>query len=394
MLFVDAAHFVLSSFLGWVWSATRLFVRGASGRQRYNVLGAVNPLTQELIRVCNQTYINSHTVCELLHQIAALGLATPITLVLDNAAYQRCQLVRNVAQQLNIELLFLPSYSPNLNLIERLWKFVKKQALHSRHHTNYADFQAATDTCLDQLNTTHKPAVASLLTLKFQTFQQCAIAIRVRYSSPNRAWWCVAAGACDVVLYERWLTMKTWLPRIVRAIEQHAPNLPRTVLIEANFEGVVEDGKSQPIPSADEIRKSVSWSVDHHANSIKVTVGTAFELGMQAPTNLSEAILVSELCSAVLELARVSLTGVQLEALQRRIVPNEHARHLHAFQARSFRDFVGATLQEAPIELDDIDSAALRIGLAFRVEPREKGRFFDSEQTTIYETPECDCQRA
>lgn len=171
VLFVDAAHFVLASFLGWVWSATRLFVRGASGRQRYNVLGAVNPLTQELIRVCNQTYINSHTVCELLHKIAALGLATPITLVLDNAAYQRCQLVRHAAQQLNIELLFLPSYSPNLNLIERLWKFVKKQALNSRHHTNYADFQASIDTCLDQLNTTHKPAIASLLTLKFQTFQ-------------------------------------------------------------------------------------------------------------------------------------------------------------------------------------------------------------------------------
>jgi transposase len=161
---------VLASFLGWVWSAARLHVRGASGRQRYNVLGAVNPLTQELIRVCNQTYINSHTVCELLHKIAALGLLTPITLVLDNAAYQRCQLVRDVARQLNIELLFLPSYSPNLNLIERLWKFVKKQALHSRHHTNYADFQAAIDSCLDELSTTHKPAIASLLTLKFQTF--------------------------------------------------------------------------------------------------------------------------------------------------------------------------------------------------------------------------------
>ncbi len=171
MLFVDAAHFVLSSFLGWVWCATRLFVRGAAGRQRYNVLGAINPLTQELIRVCNQTYINSHTVCELLHKIAALELVTPVTLVLDNAAYQRCKLVQGLAKELNIELLFLPSYSPNLNLIERLWKFVKKQALHSRHHTNYADFQAAIDNCLDDLTTTHKSAVASLLTPNFQTFQ-------------------------------------------------------------------------------------------------------------------------------------------------------------------------------------------------------------------------------
>jgi transposase len=75
-----------------------------------------------------------------LHKIASVlnhsaGLTTPITLVLDNAAYQRCQLVQGLAKQVGIELLFLPSYSPNLNLIERLWKFVKKQALHSRHHT-------------------------------------------------------------------------------------------------------------------------------------------------------------------------------------------------------------------------------------------------------------------
>ena len=106
-----------------------------------------------------------------MHKIAALELATPITLVLDNAAYQRCKLVQELAKELNIELLFLPSYSPNLNLIERLWKFVKKQALSSRHHTNYADFQAVIDNCLDNLTTTHKSALVSLLTLKFQTFQ-------------------------------------------------------------------------------------------------------------------------------------------------------------------------------------------------------------------------------
>ena len=171
VLFVDAAHFVLASFLGWVWCRVKLFVRGASGRQRFNVLGAINAVTHELISVSNHTYVTAETVCELLRKIAAAGLATPITLVLDNAAYQRCQLVRGQAQQLGIELLFLPSYSPNLNLIERLWKFVKKQALHSRHHTNYADFHAAIETCLGELSTTHKPALDSLITLNFQTFE-------------------------------------------------------------------------------------------------------------------------------------------------------------------------------------------------------------------------------
>ena len=171
MFFVDAAHFVLGSFLGWLWCAARLFVRGASGRQRYNVLGALNAVSHELTRVTNHTYITAETVCALLRQIAAAGLTTPITLVLDNAAYQRCELVQSLARELGIELLFLPSYSPNLNLIERLWKFVKKKALHCRHHTNYADFHAAIDCCLDQLTTTYKDEIDNLITHRFQTFE-------------------------------------------------------------------------------------------------------------------------------------------------------------------------------------------------------------------------------
>ena len=170
VFFVDAAHFVVAAFLGWLWCAARLFVRGASGRQRYNVLGALDAVSHALVRVTNHTYITAETVCDLLRQIAALGLLTPITLVMDNARCQHCQLVQNLASSLGIELLFLPSHSPNLNLIERLWKFVKKNALNSRHHTNYADFHARIDQCLNELSTKHRAAMASLLTLKFQTF--------------------------------------------------------------------------------------------------------------------------------------------------------------------------------------------------------------------------------
>jgi len=93
VFFVDAAHFVLSSFLGWMWCAVRMFVRAASGRQRYNVLGAFNAVTHDLIAVTNDTYVTATTVCQLLQKIAAMGLDIPITLVMDNARYQRCQLV-------------------------------------------------------------------------------------------------------------------------------------------------------------------------------------------------------------------------------------------------------------------------------------------------------------
>jgi hypothetical protein len=111
VFFADAAHFVLGSFLGWLWCMTRVFVRASSGRQRYNVLGAINAVTLELVRVANDGYITATTVCALLGQLAALNLAVPITVVMDNARYQRCQLVQTRARQLNIELLFLPYYN-------------------------------------------------------------------------------------------------------------------------------------------------------------------------------------------------------------------------------------------------------------------------------------------
>jgi hypothetical protein len=121
------------------------------------------------------TRLSRSTVCALLAKISASLSGAPITIVLDNAKYQRCALVQEFAKQLNIELLFLQSYSPNLNLIERLWKFVKKEALGSRHHTNFPEFQSRIDDCLAQLSTTHRSKLASLMTLKFQTFEGISV---------------------------------------------------------------------------------------------------------------------------------------------------------------------------------------------------------------------------
>ena len=170
VFFVDAAHFVLAPFLGFLWSLTRVFIQAPAGRQRFNVLGALNAITHQLITVTNETYITSAEVCLLLHRLAALSLDMPITLILDNARYQRCALVQTCAVSLNIELCFLPPYSPNLNLIERLWKFVKKQCLYSTYYPSFAPFKAAITDCLAQTATTHKPALDSLLTLRFQRF--------------------------------------------------------------------------------------------------------------------------------------------------------------------------------------------------------------------------------
>jgi transposase len=173
--FVDAAHFVHGAFLGYLWCFTRLLIRGPSGRKRFNVLGAIDAVTRELTTVVNDTTIDATAVCELLRKLSARYPGLPLTLVLDNARYQRCEPVRLLAAELRIELLYLPSYSPNLNLIERLWKFVKKEALTCRYYDDFARFKAAIVECLEQVEGEHSEAIASLLTLRFQTFDKAQL---------------------------------------------------------------------------------------------------------------------------------------------------------------------------------------------------------------------------
>ena len=174
VFFVDAAHFVMGAFLGMLWCFERLFLKSSSGRNRYNVLGAYSVKGAELISITNHTYINSDTLVELLMVISNLHADTAITLVLDNARYQRCDKVINKALELGIDLQFLPAYSPNLNLIERLWKFTKKQCLYNRYYESFCQFKAAIDDCLDKVNSTLKEQVKSLLNPKFQLFSKSA----------------------------------------------------------------------------------------------------------------------------------------------------------------------------------------------------------------------------
>ena len=170
--FVDAAHFVLTPFLGFLWSITRIFIKAPAGRKRFSVLGALDAITHQLYTVTDEAYINAQSVCQLLIQIAQDNVGVPITLILDNARYQKCRIVWQLAEQLNIELLYIPPYSPNLNLIERLWKFVKNQCLYSRYYSDFELFKAAISDCLANSHTKYKTQLDSLLSLNFQTFNK------------------------------------------------------------------------------------------------------------------------------------------------------------------------------------------------------------------------------
>jgi hypothetical protein len=107
--FVDAAHFVLQPFLGFLGCFQRYFVYSASGRKQFNVLGALNAVTHEVITLTNDSYINALSVYDLLNKLAAKHVGDVVTLFLDNARYQKCKIAQELAKQLKIELLYLPA---------------------------------------------------------------------------------------------------------------------------------------------------------------------------------------------------------------------------------------------------------------------------------------------
>lgn len=160
---MDAAHFVYGAFQGYLWSFERIFVKAGCGRQRFNVLGAYDPMCNRLITIENESTISAKTICKMLHKIR----------------YQHCELVKNRASRLGIELVFLPPYSPNLNLIERYWKFVKKKCLNSKYHMNFSLFKEAIKICLHKTNFDKETRddLFSLMQLNFQIFKESQLLV-------------------------------------------------------------------------------------------------------------------------------------------------------------------------------------------------------------------------
>jgi transposase len=171
LLFMDAAHLILQPFICALWCVARLFIKASAGRNRINILGTVNAITKEIITFSNTTFINAETIVVFLEQLKEHYYNLPLKIVLDNARYQHCKFVEDAAKKLNITLLFLPSYSPNLNIIERLWKFTKKTILYAKYYESPAKFHLAITEFFQTINQKYSVDLKKLLTLKFQFFQ-------------------------------------------------------------------------------------------------------------------------------------------------------------------------------------------------------------------------------
>lgn len=121
-------------------------------------------------QVMNDSYLNSESVCEGLEKLHHANPDEQIYVVLDNAAYQRCKKVKCKAEELNINLIFLPPYSPNLNLIERLWKFLRKKILANQYYDHFTSFFDAVKSFMESFHLTYSEQIISLFAYHFQCF--------------------------------------------------------------------------------------------------------------------------------------------------------------------------------------------------------------------------------
>jgi transposase len=151
---------------GWVKKGEDKIIKTNSARKRININGALNSETLEVITHADET-INAQSTLELFKIIEAKHpLAKNIYITLDNAQYYRSKLVKAYLETSKITLLFLPSYSPNLNLIERLWKFMKKELMRNQYYEKFADFKNAISQFFENIDQ-YKNKLKTLLTMKF-----------------------------------------------------------------------------------------------------------------------------------------------------------------------------------------------------------------------------------
>lgn len=169
--FVDACHPQYNSMLayGWIRKGKEKYLKSTGSRKRVNIHGAVNIGTCDLVSDFSKT-INSESTYRLLMKIAAKHpLAKVIYVIVDNASYYKSSWLKEMLVGTKIKLIYTPSHSPNLNLIERLWRFFKREILYNTYYETYDEFLDACKSFF-RCRTKHRASLRSLLTENFQKF--------------------------------------------------------------------------------------------------------------------------------------------------------------------------------------------------------------------------------
>ena len=172
VLSFDPMHQIHNNENGYAWQ-----IRGKdgtkkvlsnTGRRRLNILGALDMVSKDIVPLITEVNCNKEVIKVFLNEVSkAYPRAEKITLFLDNATYQRNYEVQEHAERLGITLEFMPPYSPNLCLIERLWKFFKKKIMKNTYYETFDEFY---DSVCDFFRKwdMYKKEIETLMTLNFE----------------------------------------------------------------------------------------------------------------------------------------------------------------------------------------------------------------------------------
>ncbi|MBL7095231.1 IS630 family transposase [candidate division KSB1 bacterium] len=141
--FKQLSLFPTKAVKAWIEKGTIKYIRTNTGRNRLNLNGAYNPNNQDVI-IREDYTINAQSTIKLFKQIETqYHNANSIYAFSDNAKYYKCKLITEYLKTSRIKLIFLPPYSPNLNLIERLWKFMRKEVINTTYYPEFQSFKTA-----------------------------------------------------------------------------------------------------------------------------------------------------------------------------------------------------------------------------------------------------------
>lgn len=168
-MFGDAVHFLHNVHPGIFWApqGQRPAFTANSGRRRYSVLGGYSLLDGQYFGIATEGMVNAETVISWIDVLeAAYPDAPKITVYVDNARYFHARRVKAHLQGKRVRFVYLPPYSPNLNVIERLWKFCKKTIL-VRFYATFAQFTQAIDAFFKEIQR-YRSELSTLMTENFE----------------------------------------------------------------------------------------------------------------------------------------------------------------------------------------------------------------------------------
>ena len=168
VIYMDGVHPQHNSkpAYGWFKKGADTPLKANTGRQRININGALNANTLD-VTINIDDAVNAQSTVELFHKLEEkYPNAHRIVVICDNAGYYRSKIVKEYVEKSRIELKFLPPYAPNLNLIERLWRFMNKKIRNNKYYEKFLEFRSAVYEFFENISD-YQPELMRLLTKKF-----------------------------------------------------------------------------------------------------------------------------------------------------------------------------------------------------------------------------------